>query len=955
MRSVLAMLPLIPQLVVLSHASAQKGEPFTATVSMTRKVLAVGECSAVSLALKEASTQEWPRGPNGSLVTMADFDLTVSAPAARAAVGQYDGPNSFTVCACPKAPVGTVATVTATYPSKWIAPKVRVPGVSFSTTMSAPIAAGASSGNPPGCDAPNASTGGPWLVTVQPSVSVLAIGSCSAVSLTIRDSTGKTTPRNPAGTLVSIADFDMSATTANGADVVGKQYTPSSFSACACQSGTVGEAATITAKYPGSQLDPKARVPRAEMQVTAPLTLAKAVGAANPPGCGAKKREQQIAGAPMTIVAPVAARSAVIGVPIVTDARAGVAITEPAIARHDVPPASAPIVVSAPMARDTSPLAVAPPIAPGTTTGGAQSLFAAAAPTGVAVSASPRIARLTWNAVPNAQRYAVWRANGTVLSVERTPPAYTATHFADTVPDPHETYRYSVTAYLANGITGAAPVVEFTSPPMVNPAGFTAQVSGVLGFGVVTFQWQAVPGAARYRLDGPGLPATGYFVLGTSLAHPHMPGGPSTWRLQTMYPGNFGDSAGASIASAMVHVLPSRSIKWLTKNNGAGLPYQVQTPEHQVYNDDVGGSPIGTWSGDLMPVYDATYASWLGQPFTWSGGRFVVTTDPNAPPCAGSAADPYGCVWPGLKLWLTLPSAKLWDDSGQAVSEAVYGNPGDLGVGRRAFCFQMDSIGYRGLDTPSPAGPYTVCYATAHGIPPGQAGFNDPQTITHPGEGVGGDFILSMVIVKDGSGTVFLVLGKSGKYTLLPTVKLDTEGPKLVPFVCIACHGGKYNATTRKVDGSSFLPLDPNLLSFASPADQAAQEEKIRNINFMIHRAQPGSAIASYLNGLYHGAIGTAGTTATTDYVPASWAPQAGFYRQVVRANCTMCHLAAPDTWNFASWQNFQDNANLIYADVCLQHTMPHAEVPFKNFWLKDTGILYLPGLLAATLGKPSC
>ena len=124
---------------------------------------------------------------------------------------------------------------------------------------------------------------------------------------------------------------------------------------------------------------------------------------------------------------------------------------------------------------------------------------------------------------------------------------------------------------------------------------------------------------------------------------------------------------------------------------------------------------------------------------------------------------------------------------------------------------------------------------------------------------------------------------KSGKYTLLPTVKLDTEGPKLVPFVCISCHGGTYNATTRKVDGSSFLPLDLNLLSFASPADQAAQEEKIRNINFMIHRAQPGSAIASYLNGLYHGAIGTAGTTAQPDYVPASWAAQAGFYRSVVR------------------------------------------------------------------------
>jgi hypothetical protein len=210
-----------------------------------------------------------------------------------------------------------------------------------------------------------------------------------------------------------------------------------------------------------------------------------------------------------------------------------------------------------------------------------------------------------------------------------------------------------------------------------------------------------------------------------------------------------------------------------------------------------------------------------------------------------------------------------------------------------------------------------------------------------------------MIIKKDPSGTVFLAIGKDHK--LLPSVNLDTEGPKFVPFACIACHGGTYNATTRKVDGSSFLPLDPNLLSFASANDKTWSEEKIRQINVMIHNAQPQTAIASYLAGLYGGAIGTAGTHAVVDYVPASWAPQATFYRAIVRPNCTMCHLAAPDTWNFASWQNFQDNAGLIYADVCLQHTMPQAEVPFKNFWLKDSSAIYLPGLFAATLGKPSC
>jgi len=61
---------------------------------------------------------------------------------------------------------------------------------------------------------------------------------------------------------------------------------------------------------------------------------------------------------------------------------------------------------------------------------------------------------------------------------------------------------------------------------------------------------------------------------------------------------------------------------------------------------------------------------------------------------------------------------------------------------------------------------------------------------------------------------------------------------------------------------------------------------------------------------------GTAGTTAQPDYVPANWAPQTGFYRSVVRPHCTMCHLAAPDSWNFASWQNFQDNGPLMPADL---------------------------------------
>jgi hypothetical protein len=215
-----------------------------------------------------------------------------------------------------------------------------------------------------------------------------------------------------------------------------------------------------------------------------------------------------------------------------------------------------------------------------------------------------------------------------------------------------------------------------------------------------------------------------------------------------------------------------------------------------------------------------------------------------------------------------------------------------------------------------------------------------------------------MVITKDTSGSTFLVFLRDSLRPyghLAESVSLDTEGPKYLPHACIACHGGKYNATTRKVDGASFLPLDPGLLAFASPADRADQEEKMREMNAMIAASDPTSAVAAYIRGLYGNTVTVPGTVAIADFVPQGWQPQAGFYRSVVKPYCAMCHLAGPVSWNFASWQNFEDNAALIHAAVCRAKTMPHAELQFKAFWTHDTGPSYTPGLLAATLGYPSC
>jgi hypothetical protein len=315
----------------------------------------------------------------------------------------------------------------------------------------------------------------------------------------------------------------------------------------------------------------------------------------------------------------------------------------------------------------------------------------------------------------------------------------------------------------------------------------------------------------------------------------------------------------------------------------------------------------------------------------------------------------------GLFAWLDMdPIIKLWDNPLQFPNEAVYGNPGDLGVGRRSACFQ------RTRTTMLP-GVYTVCYAAAHGIAPGKPGFNDPAVINHPGEGEDPQFLLSMVITKEPTGTVFLVFGAGkttydefygipfNKYRLSNTVALDTEGSKFVPHVCLSCHGGKYNDSTRKVDGASFLPIDPGLQSFATEADKASQQEKIRRINEMIAKSGSAPSVVAYINGLYGNQVSLAGRTAIPDFVPSGWRDEPGFYRSVVRPYCATCHMAAPESWNFATMSNFKDNSALIEAAVCKAHTMPHAELQYKAFWLKDTGPVYTPGLLATFLKLQGC
>jgi hypothetical protein len=101
--------------------------------------------------------------------------------------------------------------------------------------------------------------------------------------------------------------------------------------------------------------------------------------------------------------------------------------------------------------------------------------------------------------------------------------------------------------------------------------------------------------------------------------------------------------------------------------------------------------------------------------------------------------------------------------------------------------------------------------------------------------------------------------------------------------------------------------------------------------------------------------VGTIGARARNYYVPAGWAEQPGLYRSVAKPYCADCHLAAKTTINFASWDSFAQNKAQIYNAVCVAGTMPHSEIAFRSFWTKNTGAIYLPGLLASAPGYTGC
>jgi len=255
----------------------------------------------------------------------------------------------------------------------------------------------------------------------------------------------------------------------------------------------------------------------------------------------------------------------------------------------------------------------------------------------------------------------------------------------------------------------------------------------------------------------------------------------------------------------------------------------------------------------------------------------------------------------------------------------IYFNNGDLQLGRDMHCRKNGSD--------------AACYVTNFGASVFGGPQGEPGLAIH--DAIHNAAPLASVAMEyhpaDAPNAVkFFVFNAGGN--LLNSVALDTEGPKPVPQLCLACHGGSYNGTNHNAENALFLPFD--VFSFLYDQVEgktlAFQQQSFRELNKIAKDTNPsGNAIQNLIDGLYPCGVGTGGCNASdTPFTPTLWASNVPLYQTITRPYCRTCHVAQPSVdWTDASqWGSF------LTSYVCVDpRLMPHGEVPFKKLWLSQS------------------
>lgn len=216
-----------------------------------------------------------------------------------------------------------------------------------------------------------------------------------------------------------------------------------------------------------------------------------------------------------------------------------------------------------------------------------------------------------------------------------------------------------------------------------------------------------------------------------------------------------------------------------------------------------------------------------------------------------------------------------------------------------------------------------------------------------PGNGTGA-FSVHIKVVRANNVT-FYVYGADGN--LARQAALDPEGPKNVPQICLACHGGIYSDSTHSVVGASFLPFDLESFVYSQAVGYTRQdqEEAFRKLNALVRDTSPNptnthNPIVTFIDGMYPGGVGTSGTTAMDTYVPPGWSGKPNVYAIIIKPYCRTCHMAMADYLDLTEYTQFTSLAARIQDSACVKKDMPHAAVPYKKFW--GTTFPFPPGYL---------
>jgi hypothetical protein len=200
----------------------------------------------------------------------------------------------------------------------------------------------------------------------------------------------------------------------------------------------------------------------------------------------------------------------------------------------------------------------------------------------------------------------------------------------------------------------------------------------------------------------------------------------------------------------------------------------------------------------------------------------------------------------------------------------------------------------------------------------------------NPGNG-SGSFNVTVTITRP-QLVRFYVYGPDG--SLAPAAALDREGNKLVPQMCMACHGGIYDNATDQALGASFLPFDvfSFLYSQKSGLTLNDQQEQFRQLNLLVKRTNPNpgnqdNPIGNLIDALYNNNVAGFQQRAVVPKTPSTWLGHDALYQTFVARYCRTCHSAANQALDFFSFEGFA-HAPSVGGDLC-NGQMPHAQVPY--------------------------